>query len=157
MEILGIGASELVFVIIIALLVLGPKDMQKAGKTIGKWLRNIITSDGWRVFQQTSREIRNLPTRLMREANEDLEKINRDINREVNKTPAINDLLTLDRKTPSRKLGIPLGQSASSSSPNPPPSNEIENTIQPPPVNSPEPSNPSAATDDAERTPNNHV
>jgi Sec-independent protein translocase protein TatA len=34
MEILGIGMSELVFVVIIALIVLGPKDMQKAGKTI---------------------------------------------------------------------------------------------------------------------------
>ena len=39
MEILGIGTSELVFIVIIALIVLGPKDMQKAGRTIGKWLR----------------------------------------------------------------------------------------------------------------------
>ena len=70
MEILGIGMSELVFIVVIALIVLGPKDMQKAGKTIGKFLRDIITSDGWKVFQQTSRELRTLPNRLMREANE---------------------------------------------------------------------------------------
>jgi sec-independent protein translocase protein TatB len=68
MEILGIGPSELVFIIIIALIVLGPKDMQKAGRTIGKWLRQIVTSDGWKLFQQTSREIQTLPNRLMREA-----------------------------------------------------------------------------------------
>jgi sec-independent protein translocase protein TatB len=79
MEILGIGMSELVFIIIIALIVLGPKDMQKAGKTIGRFLRNIVTSDGWRVFQQTSREIRSLPTRLMREANNELDKIGDEI------------------------------------------------------------------------------
>src|SRR5512142_1230036 len=68
MEILGIGPSELLFILIIALIVLGPRDMQKAGRTIGKWMRRIVTSDGWRLFQQTSREIQTLPNRLMREA-----------------------------------------------------------------------------------------
>src|SRR5512136_1342681 len=68
MEILGIGPSELLFIIIIALIVLGPRDMQRAGRTIGKWLRRIVTSDGWKLFQQTSREIQTLPNRLMREA-----------------------------------------------------------------------------------------
>jgi Sec-independent protein translocase protein TatA len=79
MEILGIGMPELIFVIIIALLVLGPKDMQKAGKTIGKFLRTIIMSDGWKLFQQTSRDLRTLPNRLMREANDELDQVNREI------------------------------------------------------------------------------
>ena len=68
MEILGIGPSELLFIVVIALIVLGPRDMQKAGRMIGKWLRKVVTSDGWRLFQQTSREIQTLPNRLMREA-----------------------------------------------------------------------------------------
>jgi sec-independent protein translocase protein TatB len=68
MEILGIGPSELLFVVVIALILLGPRDMQKAGRMAGKWLRKIVTSDGWRFFQQTSREIQTLPNRLMREA-----------------------------------------------------------------------------------------
>lgn len=68
MEILGIGPSELIFIVIIAIIVLGPKDMQKAGRTIGKWLRTVVTSDGWKLFQQTSREIQTLPNRLMRDA-----------------------------------------------------------------------------------------
>jgi sec-independent protein translocase protein TatB len=68
MEILGIGPGELFFIILIALIVLGPKDMQKAGHTVGKWLRELTTSDGWKVFQRTSREIRAMPARLMREA-----------------------------------------------------------------------------------------
>lgn len=75
MDIFGIGPTELIFIILIALIILGPKDMQKAGRTIGRWLRDMTTSDGWRAFRDTSREIRNLPNRLMREANlEDLEK-----------------------------------------------------------------------------------
>jgi len=75
MDFLGIGPTELVFIILIALILLGPKEMQKTGRTLGRWLRNMTTSDGWRAFRDTSREIRNLPNRLMREANlEDLDK-----------------------------------------------------------------------------------
>jgi Sec-independent protein translocase protein TatA len=51
MEFLGVGPQELIFIFIIALIILGPKDMQKAGKTIGKWMRDIVTSDGWKIFQ----------------------------------------------------------------------------------------------------------
>jgi sec-independent protein translocase protein TatB len=83
MEIFGIGISELIFVVIIALIVLGPKDMEKTGRTIGKWMRSVITSDSWRIFQQTSREIRTLPTKLMREANEELGKVRQDINTDL--------------------------------------------------------------------------
>jgi len=79
MEILGVGMSELIFIVIIALIVLGPKDMQKAGKTIGKWMRSIVTSDGWKIFQQTSRELRTLPNKLMREANEELNQIGKEV------------------------------------------------------------------------------
>ena len=79
MEILGIGAPELVFVIVIALIVLGPKDMQKAGRTIGRWLNQVVQSDGWKAFQQTSRELRNLPNNLMREANMELAETEREL------------------------------------------------------------------------------
>ena len=71
MEFLGIGPSELVFIVIIAIIILGPKDMQKAGKTVGRWLNHFVRSDGWKALQRASREIRNLPTTLMREANMD--------------------------------------------------------------------------------------
>lgn len=69
MEILGVGPTELFFIFIIALILLGPKDMQKTGRTIGVWLNKVVTSDWWRVARDTSRELSQLPTRLMREAN----------------------------------------------------------------------------------------
>jgi Sec-independent protein translocase protein TatA len=68
MDFLGIGPLELAFILLIALIVLGPKDMVKAGKTIGRALRSIVTSENWRTIQQASKEVRNLPNRLMREA-----------------------------------------------------------------------------------------
>src|SRR5688572_678918 len=87
MDILGIGVPEIIFVILIAFIVLGPKDMQNTGKTIGKWLRSIITSDGWKIFQQTSRELRTLPNKLIRDANDELRQINQDINPASNFSP----------------------------------------------------------------------
>ena len=68
MEILGIGPLELFFILIIALIVLGPKDMVKAGRTIGQFMRKVVTSPTWRAVNQTSNELRRLPNRLMREA-----------------------------------------------------------------------------------------
>lgn len=68
MEVLGIGPLELVFILLIALIVLGPKDIVKAGKTVGSFLRRLVTSSGWSTFQQVSRDIRTLPNKLMRQA-----------------------------------------------------------------------------------------
>jgi len=123
MEILGVGASELLFVVIIALIVLGPKDMQKAGRTIGKWMRDIVTSDGWKAFQKTSNELRNLPSKMMRDANEELDKFNKDINTglNTNKPP----------QAPPRSVATNPGPASKPTS-NLTPSKEPENTIQPP-------------------------
>ncbi|MEN8171555.1 MAG: twin-arginine translocase TatA/TatE family subunit [Chloroflexota bacterium] len=68
MDLFGIGPLELMFVLVIALIIFGPNDMVKAGKTAGRFLRKIVTSDGWQTFQQTTKEMRTLPNKLIREA-----------------------------------------------------------------------------------------
>jgi Sec-independent protein translocase protein TatA len=68
MDFLGVGPLELVFILIIALIIFGPNDIVRAGRTFGKFLRKVVTSDGWRAFQQASKGMRDLPTTLMREA-----------------------------------------------------------------------------------------
>ncbi len=85
MDILGIGIPEFIFILIIAIIVLGPNDMQKAGKTIGTWMRKIVLSPEWKEIKDASRKLKYLPNQLMREANldeikADYEKFNRDIN-----------------------------------------------------------------------------
>lgn len=69
MEFLGVGPTELLLIIVLALIVLGPKDLAKTGKTIGKWLNDIVRSDTWKAVQKTSKELRQLPTQLMRQDN----------------------------------------------------------------------------------------
>lgn len=68
MDILGIGLPELLLILLIALIVFGPRDMVKAGRTMGAWLRRLITSPGWQTFRQGTNELRKLPYTLMREA-----------------------------------------------------------------------------------------
>ncbi len=68
MEILGIGPLELIFVLVIALIIIGPKDMGKTARRIGRFLNRLYKSEGWRTFLQASRNLRSLPSRLAREA-----------------------------------------------------------------------------------------
>ena len=112
MEILGIGASELVFIVIIAIIILGPKDMQKAGRTFGRWLNQFVRSDGWKALQRASKEIRNLPTNLMREANmEELQQMNKDIRN------SIDPRQHASASSPGQKPSAPLSTSAAPSDP----------------------------------------
>jgi Sec-independent protein translocase protein TatA len=69
MEIFSIGPLELFFILLIALIVLGPQDMIKTGRTIGRFLNKLVRSSTWKTIQRTSQELRQLPTYLMREAN----------------------------------------------------------------------------------------
>jgi len=75
MEFLGIGPLELVFIILLAIIIFGPKDIVNTGQTIGKSLNKLVRSDTWKTINKTSRELKNLPARLMRETGLDgLEK-----------------------------------------------------------------------------------
>ncbi|MEW6568820.1 MAG: hypothetical protein AB1449_11780 [Chloroflexota bacterium] len=68
MEFLGIGPLELIFILVIALIIIGPKDMGKTARTIGGFLNRLYKSEGWHSFLQASRNLRTLPNRLAREA-----------------------------------------------------------------------------------------
>lgn len=104
MEIFGVGPAELIFILLIAIIILGPKDMQKAGRTIGRWLNQLIRSDGWKVFQKTSAELRNLPRNLMREANMELG----DVDEEIKEIRHTIDPHRYPRPNPSVKPGADL-------------------------------------------------
>jgi len=78
MDFLGIGPLEVIFILIIALIIFGPKDIVKAGQLTGRYLRKLIKSPGWQSVQRTSRDLRNLPNKLIREAG--LEEVQEDIN-----------------------------------------------------------------------------
>ena len=83
--------------------------MVKAGKTIGRFLRRLVISPGWRNFQQASRELRTLPNKLMRDAGleEELEAL-REISRETSLPRLGNTLQSLDRDISSWTTPPPI-------------------------------------------------
>ncbi len=77
---------ELILILIIALIVLGPNDMVKAGRTIGKFLRGLVMSDTWRAMTN----LRTLPNQLRREAG--LEETKEQLQKEVQEVKADMDI-----------------------------------------------------------------
>jgi len=77
MEILGIGPLEFFFIVVLMLVVLGPKDMVKVGRQIGALIRRVIRSPMWQSMMSASQEIRDLPTKLVRESGleEDIQEL----------------------------------------------------------------------------------
>ena len=90
MDIFGVGILEIVFILVIAVIVLGPEGMVKSAHSIGKFLRKVIKSPIWAQLMDTQRELREMPTRLVREAG-----LEEDI-RELKKTS--QDLRNVDIK-----------------------------------------------------------
>jgi len=79
MQLLGIGPLELLLIAVIAVIVLGPKGMVRGAREAGKAIRKIIRSPIWHDIVDTSREIREFPQKLAREAGieKDLEDLRR--------------------------------------------------------------------------------
>ncbi len=77
MDIFGIGPLEFIFILLIAMVVVGPRNLGKTGRTIGSFLNRLYRSENWKLFNEASRNLRNLPSRLAREA--ELDAVRKDI------------------------------------------------------------------------------
>lgn len=68
MDIFGIGPLEFLFVLVLILLIAGPKDIAKGARGLGRGLNRLYRSANYQMIRRVSQEIRNLPTRLAEEA-----------------------------------------------------------------------------------------
>ena len=85
MTFLGIGPLELVLILVLALVMVGPEGMVTTAYKIGRWLNKVVHSPLWQDMVKTSQEIQNLPRQIMRETGleQDVKEI-RDLSRSVN-------------------------------------------------------------------------
>ncbi len=67
MEFLGIGLPELVIIFVILLLVMGPEDLQKTARTLGRWVHRARSSEVWRSLNALRREMQGQFTYWMQE------------------------------------------------------------------------------------------
>ena len=87
MEILGIGPLEIVLVLILALIVLGPQGMVEMSRKIGRWIRKLVRSPFWKDITTAQREVSDLPRKLVREAGlEEVKASLRQTGQEANQT-----------------------------------------------------------------------
>jgi Sec-independent protein translocase protein TatA len=65
MQIFNVGVLEILFILILAFVVLGPRKTIKTARDVGVWVRNLAKSPIWRDIVSASNEIRELPKKLM--------------------------------------------------------------------------------------------
>jgi sec-independent protein translocase protein TatB len=158
MEFLGVGPLELLAIAIVALIFLGPRDMVKAGRSLGKLMRSIVTSPTWSAIQDTSRSLKTLPNQLMREAGadeikEDLKGVQADLQKQTAMLKSVKD--QTNREVQQELKASEDALSAWTT----PPAPAAEPSIAPPrgPVAPPAevapPSNPPASAEDTPPTP----
>lgn len=91
MKLFNVGGLELLFILLLAFIVLGPEKAIKAAGDVARWIRGLTKSAFWRDLVSASEEIRNIPTKLMDDVElqstiEDLEKTWGKTKRTINET-----------------------------------------------------------------------
>lgn len=67
MEILNIGPLELIIILVLMFILLGPKEMVLTAHRIGEWVRSFLRSPMWREIWGISQDIRELPKKIVSE------------------------------------------------------------------------------------------
>lgn len=75
MEFFNIGGLELLLILVIALVALGPDRIVEVGRKLGTWLRKLNKNVLFREVVQTTDEIRNYPRKILDEAKLDPEDL----------------------------------------------------------------------------------
>jgi len=91
MKIFNLGISEIILIVILALIVLGPGNMVKTAREIGAFIRKVTKSPYWQEIWATKRELTEIPRILAKEADldatlKDLDKETRNIHSSVAST-----------------------------------------------------------------------
>lgn len=90
MEILNIGPLELIIILVLMFILLGPKEMVLTAHRIGMWVRSFLRSPMWREIWGISQDIRELPKKIVSESGLDetmaeLKKTTQEATDEINK------------------------------------------------------------------------
>jgi Sec-independent protein translocase protein TatA len=77
MTFLNIGPLEFILIFIVMFILLGPEGMIKTARQLGTWIRKTVRSPMWGEVMGYSRDIRDLPTKFIRDTglDEDLKEI----------------------------------------------------------------------------------
>jgi len=69
MKFLNVGPLEFVFIVLLALIVLGPKRTIRLMGDAGNWIRRLVKSPIWKEIVIASKQIQDLPKKVMGDEN----------------------------------------------------------------------------------------
>lgn len=99
MQIFNIGPLEFVAFLLIALIVLGPERIVNGARSAGRWINKMVRSPTWQSILSTSREIRELPQKIVaesgiKESMEEIQQTGKELTSELNQASVevTNDL-----------------------------------------------------------------
>lgn len=72
MEFLNLGWMEIVLIVVLAFIILGPDKMISTGKQLGGWIRKLSRDKLFREVVETTDEIRRYPRKIFEESRLDL-------------------------------------------------------------------------------------
>ena len=81
MKIFNLGISEIILIVILALIIMGPGNMVKTAREIGAFIRKVTKSPYWKEIWATKRELTEIPRILAKEA--DLDATMKDLDKET--------------------------------------------------------------------------
>ena len=97
MNFLNLGWPEVLLILVLAFVVLGPDKVVQTGRDMGKWFRKISKDETLREVVRTTNEIKRFPQKIFDESMLDLpphvelERINEEASEENAQTEASND------------------------------------------------------------------
>jgi sec-independent protein translocase protein TatB len=68
MQLFNIGPLELIGILVIALVILGPKEMIGTARKVGGFVSRVVKSPVFKTVVSTSKDLRELPTKIVKEA-----------------------------------------------------------------------------------------
>jgi Sec-independent protein translocase protein TatA len=90
MQIFNLGLLEIVFIVLLAFIVLGPQKAVEEAGNLGRWIRKIVKSPFWRDLISTSKDIKDIPRKIMDDV--EIQKTLEDIDRsaKINFSSSVN-------------------------------------------------------------------
>lgn len=95
MKFFNVGIPELLFLLLLAFVLLGPQKAAKSAAKAGQWLRDLVNSPLWQELLATSEELKDLPKKIMDEA---------EILSTIEGLESLPEDLTIDNKTIEKEL-----------------------------------------------------
>ena len=68
MRIFNVGIREVILLLVIMLILFGPRQMQENARNLAKWIRKLVRSDTWRTFLGLVDDVNTIKDQVIRES-----------------------------------------------------------------------------------------